>query len=239
MGPSTIISDMDSIYISQVWNHLMDRFRIKLSVTTPYHQQADQAERSIQTIETILREYNAGDDWTQEAPFVERCLNNATNASTGYAPNELLFITPPNIASVFDGDHGAGGEERAGGVPAMVAQHTDLLDKARRRLEAAKDNIDRAQKAQKKYYDKAHRRPDDIEEGDSLFLLLDLHPVRSVEDIGGSRLSARHPQDRVRNASRETSERQVRQTGGQQTGETKTGTKVGNRCNHRGAEIRE
>jgi hypothetical protein len=178
--PSTIISDMDSKYISQVWKDLMDRLRIKLSVTTPYHQQADPAERSIQTIETILRAYNAGDDWTQEVPFVERCLNNATNASTGYTPNELLFITPPNIPSVFDGDYGAGGEEGAGGVPAVVAQHTDLLEQARRRVEAAKDNIDRAQKAQKKYYDKAHRRPDDIEEGDSVFLLLDLHPVRSL-----------------------------------------------------------
>jgi hypothetical protein len=111
---------------------------------------------------------------------VERCLNNATNASTGYTPNELLFITPPTIPSVFDEDHREGGREGAGGVLAVAAQHTDLLDQARRRLEAVKNDIERAQKSQKRCYDKAHSPPDDIEEGDSVFLLLDLHPVRSL-----------------------------------------------------------
>jgi hypothetical protein len=173
--PSTIISDMDSKYISEVWNALMERLRIRMSVTSPYHQQADPAERSIQTIETILRAYNVGDEWTKETPFVERCINNATNTSTGYTPNELLFITPPAMKGMFDDSPGEEGE----GAGAQEG-HPDLLEQAKERLKAAKANIERAQLAQKRYYDRAHRPPDDIQAGDSVFLLLDLHPVRSL-----------------------------------------------------------
>jgi hypothetical protein len=172
--PSTIISDMDSTYISEVWNALMEQLRIRMIIRSPYHQQADPAERSIQTIETILRAYNVSDEWTKITPFVERCIN-VTNTSTGYTPNELLFITPPAMKWMFDDSpkeegEGAGAQER----------HPDLLEQAKERLKAAKANIERAQLVQKRYYDRAHRPPDDIQAGDSVFLLLDLHPVRSL-----------------------------------------------------------
>jgi hypothetical protein len=105
-------------------------------------------------------------------------MNNATNASTGYTPNELLFITPPAAQSMFD--ENSEGEGEGAGDPAVVDQHADLLGQAKERMKAARDNIERAQMAQKRYYNRSHRPPDDIQEGDSVFLLLDLHPVKSL-----------------------------------------------------------
>jgi hypothetical protein len=87
------------------------------------------------------------------------------SASFPYEPFEVHVC-------LFDED--PRGEGEGAGVPEAAAQHPDLLEQAQERLKAAKASIERAQMAQKRYYDRVHRPPDDIQEGDSVFLLLDL-----------------------------------------------------------------
>jgi hypothetical protein len=68
--PSTVISDRDTSYTSDLWTAVMMKLGTKIELTTPYHQQADPAERSIQTVQNILRCYS-NIDWVNRLPYVE------------------------------------------------------------------------------------------------------------------------------------------------------------------------
>jgi hypothetical protein len=88
--PSVIISDNDSKYTSRMWARIMEKLHTRISLASPYHQQADTAEQSIQTAQTVLRCY--GDtDWVSRLQYVELVLNEAKHESTGFSPNELLY----------------------------------------------------------------------------------------------------------------------------------------------------
>ena len=54
--PSSIVSDRDPIFTSEVWSHLCDQLQIKQCCTAPFHPQANgQAERTNQTMKQVLR----------------------------------------------------------------------------------------------------------------------------------------------------------------------------------------
>jgi hypothetical protein len=166
--PSTVISDKDPKYTSDLWELVMKKLGTKISLTSPYHQQADPAERTIQTVETVLRCYKEM-DWVSRLPYVEMVLNDTKNESTGYSPNELLYVA------------------RKGPVIDSMLEHYDdeefpeVLAQAKHKVREAFDNISTAQGRQKVKYDARHRPPDDIQVGDLAFLLLDKHPVRGIK----------------------------------------------------------
>ena len=65
-----------------------------------FHPQADgQAERMIQTIVQILWAMVRPDqkDWVVKLSMVEFAINVSTNASTGYAPFELVYGFMPRM----------------------------------------------------------------------------------------------------------------------------------------------
>jgi hypothetical protein len=88
--PSTIISDRDSKYTSDLWASIMSKLGTKIELASACHQQADPAERTIQTVQTVLRCYKEL-DWVSRLPYVELALNDTKNESTGYRPNDLLY----------------------------------------------------------------------------------------------------------------------------------------------------
>jgi hypothetical protein len=88
--PSTIISDSDPTYTSKMWASIMRKLGTKINLSSPYHQQADPAERSIQTAQTVLRCYN-DTDWVSRLPFVELAMNDSKHESTGFSPHDLLY----------------------------------------------------------------------------------------------------------------------------------------------------
>ena len=56
--PSTIISDRDPRFTSRFWGVLQKAFGTRLCLSTAYHPQIDsQIERTIQTLEDMLRAY--------------------------------------------------------------------------------------------------------------------------------------------------------------------------------------
>jgi hypothetical protein len=166
--PSTVISDKDPKYTSDLWKLVMKKLGTKVQLTSPYHQQADPAERSIQTVQTILRCYNET-NWVRRLPYVEMVINDTKNESTGYSPNELLYVA-----------------RRGPIVDSMLERYDDedfpeILAQAKLKVREAFDNIQTAQGRQKAKYDARHRAPDDIQVGDLAFLLLDKHPVRGIK----------------------------------------------------------
>ncbi len=93
--PKVIISNRDSKFMSVFWQATFRHLRIKLLASTAYHPQTDgQSERTNQTVEIALRymltEYEI-QNWTRLLPTIQRSLNNAENASTGKAPNEVVY----------------------------------------------------------------------------------------------------------------------------------------------------
>lgn len=163
--PSTIITDRDSKYISKVWKHVMTTLNMKSSITSPYHQQVDPAERTIQTIETILRCYN-DEDWLNKLPIVEMALNETINVSTAFRPNNLLYRsrTPPTLSGMM-------------GTEETVEDREEWNEQV---LQEAILNIKRAQEVQSRYYNKRHSPLRIYKPGDEIYLNLELHTVRSI-----------------------------------------------------------
>ena len=166
--PTRLITDRDPRFVSDFWTELMSRLRVDCKLISAYHQQADPAERYIQTIQTLLRLYVADDEWVDCLPFVELVVNNTPNSSTGFSPNQLMFIDPPDPLPTL-----------CGSLPSDLPDVADRLASAHARVEQARDHLDVASRVQKRHYDSKHiHRP--LAAGDRVFVLLDDHPVHSL-----------------------------------------------------------
>ena len=167
--PAKLITDRDPRFISEFWDTLMSRLRIECKLISAYHQQADPAERYIQTIQTLMRLYVVHDEWVHCLPFIELVINNTPNSSTGFSPTQLLYIDPPDPLPTL-------GRSPS---PTDAPEVTDRLAAAKSRVEQARDNLELASRTQKRYYDLRHK-PHQLAAGDRVFVLLDDHPVRSL-----------------------------------------------------------
>ncbi|GJT08567.1 putative reverse transcriptase domain-containing protein [Tanacetum coccineum] len=76
--PVSIISDRDSHFTSRVWQSLHKALGTQLNLSTAYHPQTDsQSERTIQTLEDMLRAcvINFRNGWDRHLPLVEFSYN--------------------------------------------------------------------------------------------------------------------------------------------------------------------
>ncbi|GJU72906.1 putative reverse transcriptase domain-containing protein [Tanacetum coccineum] len=78
--PVSIISDRDGRFTSQFWQSLQKALGTQLDMSTTYHPQTDgQSERTIQTLEDMLRAcvIDFGKGWDRHLPLVEFLYNNS------------------------------------------------------------------------------------------------------------------------------------------------------------------
>lgn len=167
--PSRLITDRDPRFVSDFWAALMKHLRIDCKLISAYHQQADPAERYIQTIQTLLRLYVIQDEWVDCLPFIELIVNNTPNSSTGFSPNQLIFVDPPHPIPILTAPPP---DDSAPEVAARLAT-------AKSRIAKARDNLVRASALQKRNYHSRHSRVA-LEAGDRVFVLLEDHPIRSL-----------------------------------------------------------
>ena len=171
-APFTIVSDRDSIFVSQFWKGLQEATGTRLNLSTAYHPQTDgQTERTIQTLEDMLRScvLDFGGTWGEHLHLVEFAYNNSYHASIGMAPFEALYGRPcrsPLCWTEF-------GETSMIG-PDLVRETTEKINLIKQRLETA-------QSRQKSYADK-RRRPLEFEV-DS-FVFLKVSPWKGVMHFG-------------------------------------------------------
>lgn len=75
--------------------------KIKMLTSSAYHPQTDgQSERTNQTVEIGIRYFitsNPGEDFTDCLSSLQATLNNSRNATTGYAPNQILIGFKSNL----------------------------------------------------------------------------------------------------------------------------------------------
>ncbi|GJX52947.1 putative reverse transcriptase domain-containing protein [Tanacetum coccineum] len=81
--PISIISDRDSHFTSRFWQSLQNALGTQLDMSTTYHPETDgQSERTIQTLEDMLRAcvIDFGKGWDKHLPLVEFSYNNSYHA---------------------------------------------------------------------------------------------------------------------------------------------------------------
>ncbi|KAD4585465.1 hypothetical protein E3N88_23066 [Mikania micrantha] len=92
--PISIILDRDARFTSNFWKSLQKSLGTQLDMSTAYHQQTDgQSERTIQTLEDMLRAcvVDFGNSWETHLPLVEFFYNNSYHTSIKAAPFEALY----------------------------------------------------------------------------------------------------------------------------------------------------
>ncbi|WMV54891.1 hypothetical protein MTR67_048276 [Solanum verrucosum] len=84
----SIISDRGAQFTSQFWKSFQKGLGTKVKLSTTFNQQTDvQAERMIQTLEDMLREFfiDFNGNWHDQLPFIDFTYNNSYHSSIGMA----------------------------------------------------------------------------------------------------------------------------------------------------------
>ncbi|GJZ18701.1 putative reverse transcriptase domain-containing protein [Tanacetum coccineum] len=92
--PISIISDRDSHFTSRFWQSMQSALGTQLDISTTYNPQTNgQSERTIQTLEDMLRAcvIDFGKGWERHIPLVEFSYNNNYHASIKAAPFKALY----------------------------------------------------------------------------------------------------------------------------------------------------
>ncbi|GJT29273.1 putative reverse transcriptase domain-containing protein [Tanacetum coccineum] len=142
--PILIISDRDSRFTSRFWQSMEEALGTQLDVITAYHPQTDgQSERTIQTLEDMLRAcvMDFIGSWDVHLPLVEFSYNNSYHSSVRCAPFEALYgrkcrspILWPEV-----------GEEQLIG-PRLVQETTEKISQIKDRLKVVRDRVVRFEK---------------------------------------------------------------------------------------------
>ncbi|KAL8133741.1 hypothetical protein AgCh_008979 [Apium graveolens] len=170
--PVSIVLDRDPRFNSRIWTKFQECLGTKLNMSTAYHPQTDgQSERTIQTIEDMLRVcvLDFKGNWDEHLPLIEFSYNNSYHASIGMPPYEALYRRKCRSMLYWD----EVGEKKVLG-PELVQQTKDAIVLIRKRLEAAQDR-------QRKYAD-IHRKDMDLEIG--ALVLLKVSPWKGLVRFG-------------------------------------------------------
>jgi transposase InsO family protein len=92
--PLSIVSDRDPTFTSHFWRAFQRSMGTRLRMSTSYHPQTDgQSERTIQTLEDMLRAcvLEDGGNWSKHLHLIEFSYNNSYHASIGMTPYEALY----------------------------------------------------------------------------------------------------------------------------------------------------
>ncbi|KAE8227561.1 hypothetical protein CF326_g7542 [Tilletia indica] len=171
--PRRIISDSEAKMTGSVMQALATSLGAALTPSPPHHQQASVVERSVQTVQQVLKALCVDGHalWdTRIVPAVELAMNSSPNVTTGYRPFDLVFVSHPDIVhAVFDTSDHAG-----------VGAFGERLAAAAARFQAAREAIDAARRLQKGRYDRRRAPLPIFGEGDQVYIRLPDRPVAGV-----------------------------------------------------------
>lgn len=179
--PLSIISDRGTQFTAQFWKSFQKGLGTKVHLSTAFHPQTDgQAERTIQTLEDMLRAcvMDFKGNWDDHLPLIEFAYNNSFHSSIQMASYEALYgrrcRSPIGWFEV--------GEAELIG-PDLVLQAIEKVKVIRERLRTA-------QSRQKSYTD-VRRRDLEFEVGDWVYLKVS--PMKGVMRFGKKgKLSSRY-----------------------------------------------
>nr|GEZ16507.1 reverse transcriptase domain-containing protein [Tanacetum cinerariifolium] len=135
--PVSIICDRNGRFTSNFWKSFQKALGTDICMSTTYHPETDgQSERTIQTLEDMLRAYviDFGKGWVKHLPLAEFSYNNSYHASIKAAPYKALYgrkcQSPVCWAEV--------GESQLTG-PELIQDTTKKIILIKQRMQAAQD----------------------------------------------------------------------------------------------------
>ena len=170
--PVSIISDRDPRFTSIFWKRLMKELGVKLNLSTDFHPQTDgQSERTIQTLEDILRScvLQFKGHWDEYLPLAEFTYNNSYHSSIEMSPYEALYGKQCRTPLCWNET----GERKLLG-PEIVQATVDKINVIHAKLKIAQDR--------KKIYADKRRKDLEFEVEDRVFLKLS--PWKGVVRFG-------------------------------------------------------
>ncbi|WMV07964.1 hypothetical protein MTR67_001349 [Solanum verrucosum] len=170
--PVSIISDRGAPFTTQFWKSFQKGLGSKVNLSTVFHHQTDgQAERTIQTLEDMLRAcvIDFKGNWDDHLPLIEFAYNNSYHSSIQMAPYEALYgrrcRSPIGWFEV--------GEAQLIGL--------DLVHQAMEKVKVIQERLKTAQSRQKSYTD-VRRRALEFEVDDWVYLKVS--PMKGVMRFG-------------------------------------------------------
>ncbi|GJR56090.1 reverse transcriptase domain-containing protein [Tanacetum coccineum] len=166
--PISSILDHDYRFTSRFWKSMQGALGTRLDMNTAYHPQTDgRSERTIQTLEDMLRAYvlDFRRSWDVHLPLVEFSYNNSYHSSVRCAPFETLYGRKCRLPIMW----AEVGEGQLIG-PKLVQETTKKIAQIKDRLKAVCDR-------QKSYADK-RRKPLKFSVG--VYVLLKVSPWKGV-----------------------------------------------------------
>ena len=160
------MSDRDKLFLSNFWKELHRLLGIKIKMSTSYHPETDGAtERANKTMVESLRQYvnRRQTDWATHLTHVESVFNNAVNASTRLAPNELLYGTTVRLFPTFK-------RPIESSVPSVGDYLGQILERIDDAIAIAKDNRLTSKTLQTRYANRKRREEPEYEVGDRVML---------------------------------------------------------------------
>ncbi|GJR81861.1 putative reverse transcriptase domain-containing protein [Tanacetum coccineum] len=157
---------------SRFWQSMQEALGTRLDMGTTYHPQTDdQSERTIQTLEDMLRAciLDFGGSWDVHLSLVKFLYNNSYHSSVRCAPFEAMYGSKCRSPIMW-------AEIREGQLigPKLVQETTKKISQIKDRLKAVRDR-------QKSYADK-RRKPLEFSVGD--YVLLKVSPWKGVVRFG-------------------------------------------------------
>nr|GFC44210.1 reverse transcriptase domain-containing protein [Tanacetum cinerariifolium] len=150
----------DDRFASNFWRAFQKALGTRLDMSTTYHPETDrQSERTIQTLEDMLRAYviDFGNGWERHLPLIEFLYNNNYHASIKATPFKALYFrkcrSPVCWAEVEDA-------QLTG--PEIIQETTEKIIQIKQRLQAAHDR--------QKSYANVRCKPLEFQVGDKVML---------------------------------------------------------------------
>ncbi len=176
--PAFIVSDRGAQFTSNLLDQVCKQWQVTQKFTTAYHPQSNLTERVNRNLRTMIATYveqnhRTWDQWIYEFRFA---LNTAWHESIGHSPAEIAL-----------GRQLKGPLQRALQNPPVPDQPAySTLERQKRLCESVKENVEKAQTKQQKYYD-FKRRAQNFNEGDLVWVKT--HPLSRADDAFMAKLS--------------------------------------------------
>ncbi|GJY67764.1 putative reverse transcriptase domain-containing protein, partial [Tanacetum coccineum] len=163
---------LSSRIVTVVSQSMQSALGTQLDMSTTYHPETDgQSERTIQTLEDMLRAcvIDFGKGWEKHLPLVEFSYNNSYLASIKVAPFEALYGRKCRslVCWAEVGDVQLAGQE-------IIHETTEKIVQIRQRLQAARDR--------QRSYANVRRKPLEFQVGDHV--MLKVSPRKGVIHFG-------------------------------------------------------
>ena len=171
--PREILSDQGTQFMSGLMREVSRLLSVKQLTTTPYHPACNGlVERFNGTLKQMLRKMSTErpKDWDRYVGALLFAYREAPQASLGFSPFELLYGRtirgPMSILKEL-----WTGEVKESQVKTTYEYVLDLKNRLQETCQLARENLKKAQRYQKKYYDK-NSKDRRFKVGDSVLLLL-------------------------------------------------------------------